>query len=379
MAPGGPVQGLGHLRRAPLQQQKFEEAYEFFDQKIKEIRTAKFVDDNEYAFDNIVGDLENELKDRENACTLGIELLDRTLLPDAPEGSGSLLPGDQTVLLAATNGGKTRGTITIIKHNVIRRKHVLWFAHEGRANDLAMLLWQAMLNCKRHELFELMRTEEGRQRLDKVRALIRKYVTFVPYMRAGMTVEDVEPIIRAKCEERVAKNQGKGYDLFVSDYPAKLTTRQASGGHMAPRHILDIVYNYHVMLAAEYRYHSVVAYQTNRGGAQVQKGQKEEGRLLTKEDASEAYGPMMTAANVLTLNRPPELYAKGLVTWYIDKSRSGETGWAVCCKSDYGKAITHAPWLGGIRYRGSSNMVEQMDVYMEQYFNGTVPEEIALG
>jgi hypothetical protein len=60
------------------------------------------------------------------------------------------------------------------------------------------------------------------------------------------------------------------------------------------------------------------------------------------EDASEAYGPVMTATNVITLNRPPDFKARGLLTFNFCKSRSGETGWAVCCKSDYGKSITHS-------------------------------------
>jgi len=359
---------------------RFDECYTFFDRKLDEIRQSRFVDDGEHEFDNVSGDIEQERLDRENACTLGMGLLDRALLPDAP--GGSLLPGDQTVILGSTNAGKTRVMATIIGHNVRRRKSVLWFGHEGRPNDLAMLLRCSLIGCTRAELFELMRTEDGRRRIENITKWIKKYVTFVPYMKAGMNVEDVEPIIRTKCEERMAKNNGKTYDLFVSDYPAKLGTMLARGGHMSPRHIYDYVYNYHVNLAGEYGFHSLVGFQTNREGAKVQNGLRggvDTERLLTPEDAGEAYGPMQTATNVITLNRPPIFKAKGLLTFYFGKSRSSETGWAVCCKSDYSRVLTHSDGLGGVSYRGTSSMIEQMDNYMEQYFNGAVPEALSLG
>jgi hypothetical protein len=353
---------------------KFEECYLLMAEEMTRIRAARFVEDNEYDFDNLEALAAQEEHDRDHACTLGYHLLDRCLLPDAP--SGSLLPGDQTIVLGSTNAGKTRTMVTTIKHNIVRKKYILWMMHEGRENDLALLLWCSLLKCTRLELFERMKTVEGKRKIDAARKLISEYVTFVPYQKAGMTVEDVAVVIRNKCEEFAAKHQGKMYDLFVDDYPAKLTTKQAQGGHMAMRHVMDIVYNYFVNLAGEYKFHSFVGFQTNRVGAKVQRGQSDDSRLLTKEDASEAYGPMMTATNVITLNRPEDLKARGYVIWHFDKSRSGETGWSVCVKSDYARCITHSKELGGVRYRGNSTMAEQMDSYMTSYGDGTVPEEV---
>lgn len=361
---------------------KFEQCYLLLDKKMDEIRTARFVDDHEYEWDNFSQDIEQEMADRANACTLGMPLMDRALLPDGP--AGSLLPGDQTIILGSTNTGKTRVMTSIVRHNLVSRRSILWIVHEGRDNDIAMLLRCSLLGVTRGELFEMMHTAEGRARIAKATMLIKKYVTFVPYMKAGMTVEDIEPIIRNKCEERAARNNGKTFDLFVSDYPAKLTTKLAQGGHMPPRLILDYVYNYHVNLAGEYRYHSLVGYQTNRAGAQAQSGHGNKDtsaspRLLVMEDAAEAYGPMQTATNVITLNRPPELKARGLLTFNFCKSRSGETGIAVCAKADYGRVMTHSKDAGAISYRGSSTMIDQLDTYMGQYLNGAVPEELTLG
>jgi hypothetical protein len=88
------------------------------------------------------------------------------------------------------------------------------------------------------------------------------------------------------------------------------------------------------------------------------------------EDAAESWGPITQATNVISINRNEAAKAKGLVTFYIDKSRSSETGYAVVCKSDYGRAITHSNELGAVYYRGVT-AVEKIDQLMEQYNNGT--------
>jgi hypothetical protein len=173
-------------------------------------------------------------------------------------------------------------------------------------------------------------------------------------------VEEVEPLIRRKQEDLMAKT-GKGYDLLVCDYPAKLTTRLAQNGHMSKRNVDEIVYGYFVQLALEYGFHSLLAIQTNREGSKVNKGQKDEHRLLVMEDVHESYGVMQEATNVITLNRDPVAKARQHMTFHIDKSRSSETGFAVVARTDFARARTHHADLGAIWYRGVATMADQVD------------------
>jgi hypothetical protein len=114
----------------------------------------------------------------------------------------------------------------------------------------------------------MMRTEEGRRRSTEGARLIKKYVTFVPYMKAGMTVEDVEPIIRNKCEEHAREEQRQGLRPVRLRLPGQAGDQARLGRPhgAAPHPRLRLQLPRQPRL--EYRYHSLVGYQTNREGAQ---------------------------------------------------------------------------------------------------------------
>jgi hypothetical protein len=186
----------------------------------------------------------------------------------------------------------------------------------------------------------------------------------------------VESIVRRKQDERAAKF-GKPYDLVVDDYPAKLITQMAKGGHFSKRHIDDISYGYFVQLGLEYNSHVLLPVQSNRTGSKINKNvQTDEKRLLLGEDVNESFGVIQQATNVLTLNRDSMDEAKGWITYYIDKSRSSEKGFAVVCKSDYGKCMTHGDKLGSVWYRGISKVTGRKnfsDLFL-RYSGGEIPD-----
>jgi hypothetical protein len=357
--------------------QDFEKCFYFFGKQLDTIKTTKFIEDREFKFEDYLSDFEKELIDRDKALTFGIPVMDEVLLSGASQGSGSLLPGDQTILLSPTNVGKSTTLLTIIAHNIRRKKSVLFFTHEGRPADINFKLWQNMIGCTKADLFKMVGTVEGKKKLDKALEILKQYLVYVPYTKAGMTVEDIDPIIRMKQEERIAKT-GAGFDLFVSDYPAKLGTKMASQGALQLRNILDVVYNHFVNLALEYNWHSLVAYQANREAAKINKGLKEEGRFLVTEDAGEAYGPMQTAANVISINRDPIAQANELITFFVTKTRSSVQNVAVTCKSNFACAITHSAELGGTAYRATSNDIDKALDMMKQYPNAYVPDIVAM-
>jgi replicative DNA helicase len=348
-----------HLAQKDFNSERFERAYQQMDLALKNIKEASFLRDREVSFANWRADFEQAELEAKRGLTFGLDTVDDLLLPG--HSGGSLLPGDTTILLAPTNVGKTTTMLTVGLANLVRGKRILVITHEGRPMDIQQKIRQNYLDVTRNELLTLPATEEGCAELDAASQMFNRFLTYAPYNKAGLTVEEVEPFIRRKQEEMMARNNGKGYDLLICDYPAKLSTRQAQSGNMNKRNVDEIVYGYFIQLALEYGFHSLLAIQTNREGARVNKGQKDERRLLVMEDVHESYGVMQEATNVITLNRDALAKARERMTYHIDKSRSSETGFAVVAKTKFSNAITHSNQLGSIWYRGVSTLADRVD------------------
>jgi replicative DNA helicase len=306
------------------------------------------------------------------ALTTGLSLLDRALLDDAP--SGGLQRGDTTILMAPSNTGKTTALLTMGVHNANSGKDVLVMTHEGRPEDIRLKLMKAVLDCTETAMYALYETPPGDdprvqalhqqinvQRLRNAASVLQQRITYVPYNKAGMKVEDVVPIIRRLQQEKVSKT-GKGFDLLICDYPAKLTTEQARGS-LAMRSVVEIVYDFYVQLALEYNFHSLLAIQTNREGSRVNNAQNTN-RLLTMEDVQEAWGPMTAASNVITLNRSPNAKKNNRITFYVAKSRSSETGRAIVARSNFAHGRTHSNELGAVGYFGTATMDADIDRFL---------------
>lgn len=360
----------------------FDKAYGVMDESLKRIKEANFEKDREESFLNYDQDLQQALLERGKALTFGISIMDDLLLPrTATEslvtGNGSLLPGDTTVIVAPTNSGKTTSMLTTAVANARRGKSILLMTHEGRPADIKMKLLCCALGVSQTTVFNRMSgTPEERKGLERAAWMLESQITYVPYNKAGLTVEDVEPIIRRKQDERAAKNGGNGYDLLVSDYPAKLSTKMGSEGKISKRTMDEIVYGYYIQYALEYGFHSLLAIQTNREGSRINKGQREP-RLLTGEDVHESYGPIQEATNVITINRDPVAKSRNRLTYYVDKSRSSETGFAVVCRTDFASGTTHSDKLGGCWYRGTDTMADNVDDLLAR-FNNTEVDPTAL-
>jgi replicative DNA helicase len=330
----------------------------------KELQSIQFEDDHKFTYADVGQMLDAQKYDLENGLTFGATEVDNLINPFAP--NGALLRGDTTVLIAPSNVGKTTTLITTILANAWKGKRILFLTHEGRPEDI----WQKMVMCGANlslgELHQAPFDPSIMEKARKVNALLNRFVDYLPMNKPGLTIEDVEPVIRRRQDESIAKT-GKGYDLLVCDYPAKLSTRLASKGAIAKRHSDEIVYNYFVQLALEYKFHSLLVIQTNREGSRVNKGQREE-RLLVSEDVAESWGVITIATNAITINRDPTAKIKNRLTYFIDKSRSFETGWAIVCETDFARAVTHGgnnPATGDPRkivyYRGNVTAADKID------------------
>lgn len=360
---------------------KFNECYRIVADRVAQIRDTTFDEDNEFSFEHPVlwdaegrvagGYLRSQEDSYKDSISTGFELLDAALRPEGTTGGG-LFRGDMTVLLAPSNVGKTSFMITVIAHAIAAGQSVLFMSHEGRPSDLREKVLQSLLSVTKPQLFALPYTQEGLDRLTFAIEACKRGLTYIPYNRAGMNVEEVVPIIRRKQEQRVATNNGKGYDLLVSDYPAKLSTEKAKGG-MPKRNIDEVVYDYYVQLPLEFNFHSLVAIQTNRQGSIAN---RDESRLLTMEDVLESWGVMTAATNVLSLNRDVQAALKNRLTTYVCKSRSSATGTAVVSNTRYSQCITHSNDLGGTCYQGTQTMSDKIDALLQQYNNVAIPTQV---
>lgn len=358
--------------------QKFQAAYSVMKEKIKEIDQTSFANDNEASFENIEEDLKQEVLDRKTALTFGLTGMDRLLVPPLYDdygkevATGGLLRGDTTMILAPTNLGKTTCLFTIAAHNILppQNKSVLIVAHEDSEGELKQKLLCSVLNWSRAQLYEGFKTVHGREAISFATDCIKRNVVYVHMAKAGLTVEDVEQVIRRKQDARASKSETgfKGFDMLIDDYPHKLTSVIARGGHWEQRNVDEYVYNYFVMLAVEYNWHSLLPIQTNREGAKINARVKGyERRLIIPQDVSESWGTMCIADNVISLNRDEMAEAGEYLTYYVGKSRSNRKGWAVLAKSDFAHGRTHDDALGCTWYPGSSTMTSRVDSLLQQY------------
>jgi hypothetical protein len=337
-------------------------AYSLLNEMIRDINTKSFKGEEEEGFDNFIGEFAENEREYSSAMTFGLTSLDKLLTPKA--SSGSLLRGDSTVILAPVNTGKTSTLITVAVANIKLWKDVFLITHEGRPSDIKEKIRCCYLGMKADGLYRgYHESNEGKKALYmklilEAHMVLKKHLTYIPMNRAGMTVEEVSSIVRRKQDERLASHK-TGYDMLVNDYPAKLTSSTVSGAHSNKRHVDDYVYNYFVQLALENKWHSLSAIQSNREGSKNNKWFAD--RLLTMEDANESFGPMQTATNVITVNRDPVAKQNSRLTFYIDKSRSSETGIAVVCKTDFAKSTTHSDALGAVWYRGTDSYTDMVD------------------
>jgi hypothetical protein len=349
-------------------------AFETSRQGIQAVVTARFTEDEAEGFNQWEDTMKGLVTEQANALTFGYDGMDTLLLPG---GKGGLLLGDTTVLLAPTNVGKTTCQITIACANIRNGKDLLFINHEGRTSDLKLKFLRCLSGLSSTAMMNAYRQRDDAclQRISQASEMLNKHMLWLPMCQAGYTVEALDSVVRRKVDEW-AQRRGRSFDMLVDDYPAILTTEKASKGNLAKRHIDDLVYKYFVQWALEFNFHSLVAIQGNRESSKVNKGQRDNNRLLSIEDVSEAFGPMQTATNAITLNRDPTAMAKGFITYYICKSRSNETGWAVTCKSDYPTVCTHSNkiGMGGFSYRGDVAVSDKIDDLLREHLNKVVPD-----
>jgi replicative DNA helicase len=376
-----------------------EEALDVYKEGYRKIQTAELLGGGQATDWNLEVFVAQQKSDLQNGITFGCPQLDAKLNPSAP--AGALLRGDTTVVLAPSGTGKTTTLITVATHNILRGKSVLFITHEGRPEDIKFKILCCILQTTREEFLSLYSSSKSfRRKANYFSNAIKANLTYIAFNHAFASIHDVERLIRREQDLRIlSSSNGQGYDLLIDDYPALLYTDGLRSGQLQKRISDEQVYGCFVSMALDFGFHCLVAIQTNREGSKVNRGQGVN-RLLTMEDVMESWGVMTKATNVLTINRSPTDMAKNRVIFYLCKSRSSETDFAFCCKSDYSRATTHAPagWpyvaedevftvpgfsrrpevdlsrYGCTAWAGHDGTTERLDSLIDAYRGQTIPD-----
>lgn len=373
----------------------FKLAKDLLSDSIKKYNSASMALEDTTPAD-ILGSIGIDLGDG-GVVPFGIHTMDNFLFPNNPRGS--LRKGDQTILMAPTNIGKTTTMTTVAVHNARAGNRTLFMAHEGHASDLRLKFLRAFFalsdvpslrairyfatyddvelqkislglrNVAAMDTVTLLKTLEkvrGKTQgeiLEKVTEHVFDYIHFIPYIKPGVEIEELYPVIERAQDNCKQKTGGAGFDLFVCDYPGILSTRKGSQGNYQMRQIKQEVYESYALLAGQHKWHSLVAIQVNREGSKVNSGIGRNGvqsqhaeRYLGNEDVSEVWGALMSASTVITINRSPQEQQMDRVTYVVTKSRSSQIHFAVQCYSKFGQSLSHADMLGSIsRFATSPN------------------------
>jgi hypothetical protein len=317
-------------------------ALQYVEEKFPEIVQANFEPDTRESFENTKKDIvEAYVENCANACTTGCQRFDRAILRSDNPNDGGLMVGDLTVVMAPVSKGKTSFLLTVAIQNVMRGKDVLLLVHEDILNIKRRIMMCA-LKCPANELVAKYKTEEGFGQIMEWEARLQKHLVFLPMDYPGGTyIEDVVTTVMEQQKEWKRTHGGKGFDLLVDDFPAKLLTRNRKKDEF--RNQMYFIYAQFASLAASERFHVLTAVQSNRDGA---KANLSGDRALGMEDTAEAFGIPQIAHNFITINRSEVDRVEKIIRFHLAKCRGEDTGRVIICKSRFDFYQTHGDDLG---------------------------------
>jgi KaiC/GvpD/RAD55 family RecA-like ATPase len=340
-----------------------ESAYTFYQKKMQELKEATFFDEiKTVSFDGGIDWLKKNVDTDDNSISTGCHNLDRAL-------GGGLFKGETSAFMAPTNQGKSRALMTVVRHAVIADKKVLYITHEDHPNRITKRIYGAMVGMSPKQIDAALKRsdydpqnmfkEDGKtiikidlaqinqneqyvinQIRDVTEEKLKPFLTYLPYNKTGqMYVEDLVDEIKKLQEDQINKT-GSGFDIIVDDYPKKLKTRNRTKEGLLRSELAD-VYDIFNQLAAELNSHVMVAIQTNRTGAKMNKGTIESDRHLGTEEIDESYGIAQNMGAVISLNRSPEDKKSGILHYCVAKSRNEKNDVTVTTKTNYAAGLLH--------------------------------------
>lgn len=345
---------------------------------MKEFQSAGNIDEIQAKFGNVAEEFTAIQTNKDNAMTIGNPYFDHILdakcpTPEKAEPGkqyGSLHRGELSVVLAPTSAGKSTLLTTATIANVMRQKRILYVTHEDPKVSVKMNMRKAFSGKDETELFNIFNSPNGLHVLNAYDAVLAKHIVYLPLNRVGLSVEEVMDIIQ-QFQEREIMEYGKGFDMIVDDYPSRLTLGR--GQKWEKRQVLEEIYQQFAQLGLDLNCHVMTAMQVNREGNKINKrmGNHERAtRLVTLEDASEAFGPMTAARVVITINRTPWDVSNNQVTMLCCKTKQGPADWAITLDCDYGKSLSFKKDSRCFWYRGDVSLAKFSQEILTQHAAG---------
>lgn len=355
----------------------------WIDKKITEIKQTSFISDKNITFTDSIEFLKTRDLEHQDCLTIGNPMFDKLLRegagkPDADMTSGyaknwtygGLVKGDSTMILGPSNSGKTTTLTSIIVPNVLNEKHVLYFTHEQKWEDIKVKL---LMNACRATITELKNPDLKMElRIKKMSEYLEKYLVYVPWIKTGdMYVESIMAEVNMQ-QEILWSKKGVKFDMLVDDYPAKLKSQQFKG--KAVYEEVDYVYDQFVTMATEHRFHAILPVQTNRDGYKTNRGDGQEERVIDQADAAGSFGTMQKADNVITLNRKPDDQRLNQMRFYVSKSRTQKAQTMFITKTDFAKSITHSVNMDCIASDTQVPAAEAATMIATKFPNKNIPQ-----
>lgn len=323
---------------------------------VQEFSEASQFDSKEEKFGNFAEEFKHSILSREGALTIGNKyfdhILDSQCNPDDPKPQGALHKGEMSVVLAPTSSGKSTLLITSTIANVKRGKKILYISHEDPKLTVKMNFRKAFAGKTYAELKKIYEHPQGLQVLGAIDDILGKHITYLPLNKVGLTVEEVLELINQYNQRQILET-GTGFDMIVDDYPSRLTL--ARGVRWEKRQIIEEIYQQFAQLALDLDCHVLTAMQVNREGNKINKrvgAYENASRLLSMENSSESFAPMMLARLVMTINRTPFDVEKNLVTFLCAKTKQGAADQAITMECFYDKSLSFTDKSKCFWYRG---------------------------
>lgn len=358
---------------------EYDKVPEWLKGKIQDIMQTSFEKDDKVDFTDAVEFFEKRDEILNDCCTIGHPDFDEILRKGcklSAAGSinpfdlrkltvGSLVKGDTTVLIGATNSGKTSSIISIVNSNLSMGKDVLLITHEQTSEEIKAKVFQNMCGFDNAKLGSLKLDPEAAKKVQMAGHFINKHLDYISYTVPGeMFVENVINIITLYQERRIAVS-GRGFDLVVVDYPGKLKSKIYQNRHSSGWEEQSYVYDQFMIAARHFRFHILLPCQTNRDGF---KANRDGDRQVDLGDVAGAFATVQGADNVIIINRSDSDKATGRIRYVLAKSRLSATGSTFVSKTDLSRSRTHGLTLASTIIAPGLTMDEQtlMNIFDQQ-------------
>lgn len=332
---------------------------QFLNEQMVEINNVSFLGDDTYDFKNYRKTVDAHREQMENCLTLGslefdlllnqnakIEQNEEGYNPETLMGTtrGCLAKGDTTVVLGPSNSGKTTFMTTIVATNAALKKDILYITHEQKDYEHGMKLLQCLAGLKKEDIVNnIDLVDQVKSSIEAASQLLSEHVKYIHYVKPGhMYVERVSELI-LKHQQNHILQKGKGFDLVVVDYPAKLQSQAFQFRKSSGWEEKMYIYQQFQLLAETEGFHMILPVQANREGLKKNKS----GEVLGMGDFAESAGIAHVAYNIISINRSDEDKARNMIRFFIDKSRGSETGKMLISHTDFARSRTHGWGLLG--------------------------------